>query len=163
MHAGFLAGIDSMLGRIRSDRGSGSDFLDLKTGRGGIIEAEFVVQALQMRESIWEPNWQRAAELLQGRGIFSHAEATKLGQSYAFLRRCESVLRRYDNRAVSELPSDPNEQRRLSIRLGCDSFEIFRRDYLVARETIHAIYERHVIFTKRGSPSTLQCLSSIQS
>jgi glutamate-ammonia-ligase adenylyltransferase len=154
--AEFLVKIDSMLGRIRSDRGSGSDFLDLKTGRGGIIEAEFVVQALQMRESIWEPNWQHAAELLRGRGVFSNAEGTKLKQSYGFLRRCESVLRRYDNKAVSELPSDPNEQRKLSIRLGYASFEIFSRDYLDARETIHAIYQRYVISTERGSPSALQ-------
>src|SRR2546430_2088737 len=38
--------IDEMLERIRRERGTGSDFLDLKTGRGGIIEAEFFVQAL---------------------------------------------------------------------------------------------------------------------
>ena len=145
-----------MLERIRTERGSGSDFLDLKTGRGGIIEAEFLVQASQMRESIWEPKWQHAADQLRRRGVFTDAEATKLKQSYGFLRRCESVLRRYDNKAVSALPSDPNEQRKLSIRLGYDSFEIFRRDYVDARETIHAIYQRYVISTNRGSASALQ-------
>src|SRR5216110_2091496 len=41
--------IDSMLERIRRERGSGSDFLDFKTGTGGSIEGEFLVQALQMR------------------------------------------------------------------------------------------------------------------
>ena len=105
--AEFLVKIDSMLERIRTERGSGSDFLDLKTGRGGIIEAEFVVQASQMRESIWEPKWQHAVDLLRRRGVFSDAEATKLKQSYGFLRRCESVLRRFDNKAcvgISERP-----------------------------------------------------------
>src|SRR5882724_13424428 len=52
--------IDGMLESIRRERGSGSDFLDLKTGRGGIIEAEFLVQALQMRENVWEQNFNRA-------------------------------------------------------------------------------------------------------
>jgi glutamate-ammonia-ligase adenylyltransferase len=52
-HVDLRARIDNMLERIRRDRGSGSDFLDLKTGFGGIIEAEFLVQALQMRENIW--------------------------------------------------------------------------------------------------------------
>src|SRR6266567_1129045 len=52
-HSDLPARIDNMLERIRRDRGSGSDFLDLKTGRGGIIEAEFFAQALQMRENIW--------------------------------------------------------------------------------------------------------------
>src|SRR5881409_208089 len=38
-HSDLPARIDNMLERIRRDRGSGSDFLDFKTGRGGIIEA----------------------------------------------------------------------------------------------------------------------------
>ena len=154
--AEFLVKIDSMLERIRTERGSGSDFLDLKTGRGGIIEAEFVVQASQMRESIWEPKWQHAVDLLRRRGVFSDAEATKLKQSYGFLRRCESVLRRFDNKGVSAFPSDPNEQRKLSIRLDYDSFETLRRDYVEARETIHAIYQRCIISTNRRSASPLQ-------
>ena len=60
--------IDGMVERIRQERGSGSDFRDLKTGTGGIIEAEFVVQALQMRANIWEQNWERAVDELHRRG-----------------------------------------------------------------------------------------------
>src|SRR6059058_655658 len=48
----LLGKIDDMLERIRRERGSGSDFIDLKTGNGGIIEAEFLIQALQMRGNI---------------------------------------------------------------------------------------------------------------
>src|SRR5215475_7871999 len=129
----FLVKIDSMLERVRRERGSGADFVDLKTGRGGIIEAEFLVQALQMRENIWEPNWERAVDGLRKRGVFNDTEATKLKESYRYLRRCESVLRRYENKAVSALPSDPNEQRKLGIRSGYDSFETFRPDYVGAR------------------------------
>ena len=140
----LLIKIGGMLDRIRRERGSGSDFLDLKTGRGGIIEAEFLVQALQMREKIWEPNWLRTADGLNARGVFDEAEATKLKESYKLLRRCESVLRRYENNAVSTVPNEASEQRKLAIRLGYDSLEIFRRDYSVARETIHTVYERHI-------------------
>ncbi|MGE5208986.1 MAG: bifunctional [glutamate--ammonia ligase]-adenylyl-L-tyrosine phosphorylase/[glutamate--ammonia-ligase] adenylyltransferase [Alphaproteobacteria bacterium] len=140
----LLIKIDSMLGRIRRERGSGSDFLDLKTGRGGIIEAEFLVQALQMREDIWEPNWQRASERLHGSGLINDSDAIRLEESYRFLRRCESVLRAYENNAVSTLPNDAKEQRKLAIRLGYNDLERFRLDYCQARETIHAVYERHV-------------------
>lgn len=140
----LLVKIDSMLERIRRERGSGLDFLDLKTGRGGIIEAEFLVQALQMRESVWEPNWDRAADGLRKLGMFDDAEAMRLKQSYALLRRCEFALRRYENKAVSTLPNDPNEQRKLAIRVGYGSLENFGRDYVDARETIHAFYQRHV-------------------
>jgi glutamate-ammonia-ligase adenylyltransferase len=134
--------IDEMLERIRRERGSGSDFLDLKTGRGGVIEAEFLVQALQMRENIWEPNWERAADRLRERRVLKDAEAEKLKEAYRFLRRCESVVRRYENKAVSALPSDPSEQRKLAIRAGYDSFEAFRHEYVDARDAIHTLYER---------------------
>ena len=53
-----------MLIRIANDRGSGNDFFDFKTGIGGMIEAEFLVQALQMQQSVWEPNSLQAIEQL---------------------------------------------------------------------------------------------------
>jgi [glutamine synthetase] adenylyltransferase / [glutamine synthetase]-adenylyl-L-tyrosine phosphorylase len=136
--------IDEMLERIRRERGSGSDFLDLKTGAGGIIEAEFLVQALQMRGNIWEENWERAVDRLHEHGHLGTPEVAKLKNSYAFLRRCELVLRRYDNRGVSGLPSDPDEQRKFAIRLGYDEFGAFRRDYLDARNAIHTLYQQHI-------------------
>jgi glutamine synthetase adenylyltransferase len=143
-HAELLPKIDSMLERIRRERGSGSDFLDLKTGCGGIIEAEFIVQALQMRANIWEPNWDRAVSGLCGCGFLNDVEARQLRKSYQMLRQCESGLRRYENKAVSSLPTDPGEQRNLAVRLGYDTSEIFERDYVDARDTIHALYERKI-------------------
>jgi hypothetical protein len=54
------------------------------------------------------------------------------------------VLRRYDNKSVSVFPSEPNEQRKLAIRLGYEEFDPFRERYVDARESIHALYDRHV-------------------
>ncbi len=143
-HPDLLARIDGMLERIRRERGSGSDFADLKTGRGGIIEAEFLVQALQMRENTWEPNLERAIDRLQQQGHMSDSEVAKFKHAYALLRRCELVLRRYENRSVSTLPRDPHEQRKFIVRLGYQDPDAFRRDYLNARETIHTLYEQHI-------------------
>jgi [glutamine synthetase] adenylyltransferase / [glutamine synthetase]-adenylyl-L-tyrosine phosphorylase len=137
----LLIRIDDMLERIRRERGSGSDFLDLKTGNGGIIEAEFLVQALQMRRNIWEQNRERAVDRLHEQGHLTSADVAKLKNSYALLRRCELVLRRYDNRGVSTLPSDPEEQRKFALRLGYHEFDAFRRVYVDAREAIHALYK----------------------
>jgi len=148
--------IEGMLERIRRERGSGSDFLDLKTGNGGIIEGEFIVQALAMRENVWEPNSQRALERLREREVFSDGEVTKWNQSYEFLRQCESALRRYENKPVSSLPNDPSEERKLAVRLGLDNLEGFRRRYVDARESIHALYERHVASRNRGSALAFQ-------
>ena len=142
--AGLFIKIDDMLQRIRRDRGSRSDFLDLKTGAGGIIEAEFLVQALQMRGNIWEQNWECAVDRLHQHGRLDKSDVAKLKDAYAFLRRCELVLRRYDNRSISTLPSDPDKQRKFAIRVACQEFDAFRRDYLDAREAIHALYQQHI-------------------
>jgi glutamate-ammonia-ligase adenylyltransferase len=136
--------IDNMLQRIQRERGGGSDFLDLKTGRGGIIEAEFLVQALQMRGNLWEQNLERAIDRLYQHGQMNDSEVAKFKDAYGLLRRCELALRRYENRSVSALPNDPDEQRTFAVRLGYHVFDAFRRDYVNARDTIHTLYERHI-------------------
>jgi glutamate-ammonia-ligase adenylyltransferase len=136
--------IDSMLERIRGGRGSGSDFLDFKTGAGGLIEAEFLVQALQMKSGIWSPNWGQALQELGQQNLLSAAETHSAATSYDFLRRCAIALRRWENKSVSALPTDLEEQKRLACRLGCKSTDAFTVKYNTARETIQALYERHV-------------------
>ncbi len=140
----LFAKIDNMLERIRRERGSSSDFLDLKTGTGGMIEAEFLVQALQMRSGIWEPNWQRALIALREIKMVSDRDASNATQSYEVLRRAERALRRFENKNVSTLPSAPEEQEKLAKRLGYKDVDLFAKQYRAARETIHALYDRSI-------------------
>jgi [glutamine synthetase] adenylyltransferase / [glutamine synthetase]-adenylyl-L-tyrosine phosphorylase len=136
--------IDNMLERIRRERGSGSEFLDFKTGTGGTIEAEFLVQALQMRAEIWEPNWSRAVDRLRDAGCFTDSEIVDLKRSYGFLRHCESVVRRFENKPVAILPADEIEQRKFVRHLGFESIETFSKQYHEARSLVHDVYERRV-------------------
>ena len=136
--------IDNMLERIRRERGSGSDFPDFKTGTGGMIEAEFLVQALQMRSGTWNPNWSEALRELAVRDLLSPAEAAELSRCYDFLRQCETALRRWENKSVSALPADSDGQQKLAHRLGLMSSEVFARAYGDARGAVHALYQRHV-------------------
>ena len=136
--------IDNMFERIRRDRGSGSDFVDLKTGLGGIIQAEFLVHALQMKNGIWAPNWTEALKALTNTAIVSTVDAAEAERAYEFLRRTESVLRRWQNKSVATLSANPADQRKFAIRLGCDDAKSFHQSYTAARETIHALYARYV-------------------
>jgi len=140
----LFAKIDHMLERIRRERGSGSDFLDLKTGTGGMIEAEFLVQALQMRSGIWEPNWQRALIALREIEMVSDRDASNATQSYEVLRRAERALRRFENKNISTLPYAREEQEKLAKRLGYKDVDLFAKQYRAARETIHALYNRYL-------------------
>jgi glutamate-ammonia-ligase adenylyltransferase len=140
----LLAKIDNMLERIRRERSSGSDFLDFKTGSGGMIEVEFLVQALQMRSGIWEPNWQRALIALRENKMVSDRDASSATQSYELLRRTETALRRFENKNISTLPGAPEEQEKLAKRLGYKDVDLFAKQYRAGRETIHALYDRYI-------------------
>ena len=133
--------IDAMLQRIRRERGRGDDALDFKTGQGGMVEAEFFVQGLQMHYDIRETSTYRAIEKLAG--AISAADAGALTQAYEFLRRCETALRRWQDKSVSTLPAELAEQRKLAIRMGCKDYESWKRDYGHARERVHTIYQKY--------------------
>jgi glutamate-ammonia-ligase adenylyltransferase len=141
--ADLFAQIDAMRERIRRDRGSGSGGLDFKTGLGGIVEAEFLVQGLQMRAGAWNPQFSFAVTDLKELGILSANDAAALQIAYDFLRRCEAVLRRWENKSVACLPADEGEQRKLARRVGAKDIGTFGEQYRAARETIHAIYRRY--------------------
>src|SRR5216110_2652831 len=133
--------IDAMVQRIRAERGSGNDALDFKTGIGGIVEAEFLVQALQMRHDVRETSVRLAIATLAN--IISPEDADLLGRGYEFLRRLETVLLRWRNTSASSLPPDPVEQRKLAIRTGFKDRESWQQGYESARADIHAIYGKH--------------------
>jgi glutamate-ammonia-ligase adenylyltransferase len=102
-----------MYERIVKERGKGEG--QFKTGRGGLIAIEFLVQYLQMLHRIREGNTRTAISKLEH--VLSETESRTLQAGYDFFRRIESVLRRADNRSVSELPPNELEQRRLAVRL----------------------------------------------
>jgi len=133
--------IDAMVQRVRAERGSGNDALDFKTGLGGIVEAEFLVQALQMRHDVRETSVRLAIAKLAN--IISPEDADLLGRGYEFLRRLETVLRRWRNTSASSLPPDPVEQRKLAIRMGFKDREGWQQGCERARADIHAIYGKH--------------------
>jgi [glutamine synthetase] adenylyltransferase / [glutamine synthetase]-adenylyl-L-tyrosine phosphorylase len=75
------------LGRERGQR------VDLKSGRGGLLDVEFAVQLLQMRngadESVRTPDTSVALEALAQRGYLRSEDYDALREGYGFLRRLE--------------------------------------------------------------------------
>lgn len=140
----LFAKIDNMLERIQKERSTGSEFLDFKTGAGGMIEAEFLVQALQMRFAVWEPNYEEALSSLEHGKIITSSDAKLAKDSYGFLRQAESGLRRFENKNVSTLPAAEDERARLAKRLGYDDLARFLQGYDDARKSIHALYDSYV-------------------
>ena len=137
--------IENMLVRIANERGSGNDFFDFKTGIGGMIEGEFLVQALQMQHRVWEPNCLLAIEALAQQKVLEKTDAQNLREAYIFLRRCESVLGRWQFRSISTLPATHEAEERFARRMKFATIEDFRAPYGRARELVHSLRMRYLV------------------
>ncbi|MDB4931054.1 MAG: Glutamate-ammonia-ligase adenylyltransferase [Myxococcaceae bacterium] len=90
----------------REDRGA----ISLKYGRGGLVDAEFVAQALQMAHgadpSVRTPNTRAALRALRDAGRLDEASAETLLQAESSLRTLLHATRLATNRSVV-IPSSP--------------------------------------------------------
>ncbi len=103
---------------------------DIKLGRGGIREIEFVVQALQIVRGGREPALQLRGTLpalsaLAKRGIIAPHAAGILHDGYRFLRALEHRLQYRDDRQTQRLPADEGERALLAQTLDFASREDF--------------------------------------
>lgn len=96
---------------------------NLKRGRGGMVDIEFLVQMLQLRHGgdrveIRSPNTLDALAALQAAGYLSESDARFFAESYRFLRTVESRLRLMNTSARDDLPDDPAELEKLARMTG---------------------------------------------
>jgi len=104
------------------ERGSGY-VNDIKLGRGGIREIEFITQALQIVRGGKEPELrargtQNALAALAERGLLPRRASDALRDAYRFLRNVEHRLQYRDDRQTQELPADRSERALLAETLG---------------------------------------------
>ena len=135
------AEIAAMYERITKERaksGAGSEF---KTGRGGLISIEFLVQTLEISLGIREPNTLKALQQIGYR--LKEGESETLASDYLFYRRIESILRRANNQSVSSLPAHESEQAKLALRMGFPDREMFLKDYHLRRTRDEEIVRKY--------------------
>jgi glutamate-ammonia-ligase adenylyltransferase len=134
--------------RIESERGDQQHVeLEFKTGPGGLVDVEFLIQSLQLQHGHAHPQLRTAHTLttlnrLASLGIIEEGHASQLRRHYLFLRQIESVLRRLDNRNVSRLPDVEPEQDRLAKRLGFAGREEFMGAYRHTTRRVRVLYEQ---------------------
>jgi len=143
-----LAEIRRMRQRIETERANPKQAdLEFKTGPGGLMDVEFLVQTLQLRHGHAHPLLRSPYTLatlnrLTSLGLVDEADGLALRRHYLFLRRIESVLRRAENAGVSRLPSDEHEQALLARRLGLANRDDLLGACRLAMDAIREIYQR---------------------
>jgi [glutamine synthetase] adenylyltransferase / [glutamine synthetase]-adenylyl-L-tyrosine phosphorylase len=133
--------IHEMRMRIEKERTPrGQDDLAFKTGRGGLMDAEFIAQTLCLEHGWHEPNTLRALERGRDAGVLPDADT--LLENYRQLRRLEGILRRWSYEGETVLPDDPAPYYRVSVRCGFQSPEAFRTALAKWRDAIRKVYSK---------------------
>ncbi len=131
--------IHHMRMRIEKERTPvGKDDLAIKTGAGGLVDAEFIAQALCLEQGWREPNTMRALERGRDKGVLP--DAARLIAGYRELRRVEGILRRWSYEGETVLPDEPEPFYRVSVRCGFAGPEGFRLALAQWRKDMRAVY-----------------------
>jgi len=135
---------------------------NLKKGRGGLVDIEFLTQMLQLTHGHRRPKLRRretlgALQVLLGAKILKQAEYRLLSEGYRFLRRLDHRLRLERDQSIDAFEAEPGRLESIAQALGYGSTarrgnasksksgERLLRDYTTRRDKIRACYEHHFL------------------
>ncbi|NHA16141.1 bifunctional [glutamate--ammonia ligase]-adenylyl-L-tyrosine phosphorylase/[glutamate--ammonia-ligase] adenylyltransferase [Thioalkalivibrio sp. XN279] len=104
---------------------------NIKLGRGGIREIEFIVQCLQLLRGGADPRLRQqglpaALARLEETGQLPAEAVQELRAAWRFLRLTENRLQAWQDRQTHDLPTDEVGRLRLAFAMGCEDWQAFR-------------------------------------
>ncbi len=154
-----VAEIASMRARMEHEIGVESrDRLNIKQGRGGLVDIEFIVQMMALRHGgqFGELRQRGTVVLLQSLarcGLIEGSDANELEMGYAFLSRLENRLRIESDQPAWALSTAPAELGRVARRMGYDGADGPSRllaELSERRDRIRAIFDRCFAAEQQG-------------
>ena len=141
------------------------DLLNIKTGRGGMVDVEFIAQFLQLRHAgkvaaLKTQNTINILEILAAEHLLSQDDADCLIAGYKFLRQLENKLRLLYDQSINELSMRDKAFRKVARSLGYVASDIkpeqaFIDEYRRITEEIRQRMEKYlnspVVPLKEGS------------
>ncbi|MCY3985532.1 MAG: bifunctional [glutamate--ammonia ligase]-adenylyl-L-tyrosine phosphorylase/[glutamate--ammonia-ligase] adenylyltransferase [Candidatus Dadabacteria bacterium] len=144
----FREEIYRLRGRIEKELASETESrFNLKTGRGGLVDIEFLVQMLQLAYGGENPelrtvNTMEAIRSLGRCGLIKSTESETLAGGYLFLRRMGNMLSLLNERAKNEITQDDFE--RMAVEFGFGGKGDFLKDeYMCVTEDIRQIHDKY--------------------
>ncbi len=131
---------------VRTRREHRVDEGDVKLGRGGIREAEFFVQALQLIWGGQHPALQVAgtvegAQRLLAEGLLTERERNDLEAAWALLRRVEHRIHMRAAYQTHQVPKDLTERQGFALSLGFADREAFDAALAAARDEVAGLFD----------------------
>lgn len=118
---------------------------DVKLGRGGIREIEFLVQNHQLirggrERSLQTSSLYEAMRQMTVLGVLDSEAFDQLLYAYRFLRNVEHRLQMVADRQTQKLPSEASGQLRLAFAMGFPDWEQFLEQLDFHRENVHQLF-----------------------
>ena len=133
--------------RLRKEREIGkeekSESFDLKVGRGGLLDVQFIVQLLQVKYDIDEVNLLKALYKLKQLSRLGEHEAAALEEGVHLLYSVESIDDLIDVSVKGKLSKDPSKNEYLAKWLGYQSGVELTEHYRSATSGIRKVYESY--------------------
>ena len=122
---------------------------DVKLGRGGIREVEFIAQAFQIiyggkDKALQQRSVIRVLEHLETVNVLPVDSAKNLTEAYWFLRCCEHAIQALDDQQTQRLPDDEETFARFLHYLNINSSEIFLEKLDRVRTLVHEFFDEVV-------------------
>ncbi len=119
---------------------------NIKLGRGGIREIEFIAQVFQLIRGGQEPDLQikptlQVLDRLAEKAWLPANDVLALKQSYVYLRNLEHRLMYIDDQQTQELPTSESSQQRLLAMLGLPNWETFLAQLNEHRERVQTYFD----------------------
>ena len=152
----ILAEIAGIKDRIENEVVGGGELeRNVKLGRGGIREIEFIVQSLQVLHAGKTPFLQLSQTLpclekLAQYHLLSRDEADQIGAAYRFLRDVEHRLQMENNLQTHTLPVERAALLRLARLMGFLSADQFEAALQMHTANVRSVYDK---LLKREAPS----------
>jgi [glutamine synthetase] adenylyltransferase / [glutamine synthetase]-adenylyl-L-tyrosine phosphorylase len=132
--------------KINQELDSAGGF-NVKLGRGGIREIEFIAQALQLAhggrdEWLRVPHTLISLARLADRKIISDSELTALADAYTFLRTLEHRLQMEQGLQTHTVPNDEAKRSLVAARMNRSSLADFNESLQFHTENVSAVFER---------------------
>ena len=135
--------IHQMRVRIQNERTpAGKAHLAIKTGTGGLVDAEFAAQAISLEQGWHEPNTLLALARARDAEALPPEAAEHLIVNYRRLMEIERILRRWSFEAESILPDDPAALYRVAVRCGFRTSDEFMAAVARYRKEMRNAYSR---------------------
>ncbi len=121
---------------------------NLKLGRGGIRECEFLIQAMQLLRGgriqlLQQTNFYSAYQALQKEGIWTD-ENSDLLEAYVYLRLLENRLQALHQEQTHELPNNLKNQEALVRAMQADSWQGLLNTLDLHRQAVVKLFDEHM-------------------